>query len=210
MTVDNNSIDHNKFQSFHDLLFQKKWSVQQLATAMETAGCYGWDRFGRFQLSNPSDEDERAVIAKQALDALASYREFEVSKQAQYAPEEDEVLRVYKNKLEQLKLFGWMEKDLPTIGKPTYDPPQPSIGPNDSDMFLSTAYRIIIAIAVQTEKYDPMTGKFKHGWFNELAEISSQLELAKEDGELNGVHRTTFSKHLNKAVEYISQTKSDI
>jgi len=62
-----------KLKTFYDLLLEGK-TVAQLATAVETHGVTGWDRFGRFgEFGHPSKSD--GAVA--ALEVLASYFKYE-------------------------------------------------------------------------------------------------------------------------------------
>ena len=200
MTGDNNSVDQNEFQSCHCLLFEKEWSVQELATAIETAGCYGWDRFGRFKLSNQSD-DETSIVTD-ALNALAKYRLFEISWKADHAPEYDEVLHFYKDELDQLKRFGWKHEDLPTKVAATNDPIEPEKNTGIAGMHTGTAYGILEAVAHLSGEYTMKNGnaKFKHGWLTDLANKSQELKGTTEDGKSKGINRNTFRLHFRKAV----------
>lgn len=49
-----------KLKTFYDLLVEGK-TVAQLATAVETHGVSGWDRFGRFGQFAPSPRSEAAA-----------------------------------------------------------------------------------------------------------------------------------------------------
>lgn len=116
--------------TFYDLLGQG-YSVAQLATAVETHGVSGWDRFGRFGDFAPPPKGEGA---RAALDALAHYLDFvdRFYEERDAANEPDgpidltPALVMYEgDRGAAIHRFGWPPDKVPVMDSPTSHPPAP-------------------------------------------------------------------------------------
>jgi hypothetical protein len=119
-----------KLITFFDLL-SAGYTVAQLATAVETHGATGWDRFGRFGAFPPN-----TVGAKQALDALSDYRAFETGLLFQMQSEldlTDGECTVVGSPLDEIAdfrdagihRFGWTTDAMPSIDRTELHPAVP-------------------------------------------------------------------------------------
>jgi len=118
-----------KLVTFFDLL-SDGYTVAQLATAVETYGATGWDRFERFGSFPPNSDG-----ARQALDSLASYLDHAnkwLRDQSEVTWDDREGV-VAGSPLDGLDdcqelgihRFGWYEEHLPRIDRSVEHPPLP-------------------------------------------------------------------------------------
>lgn len=122
-----------KLKTFYDLLLEGK-TVAQLATAVETHGVTGWDRFGRFGVFSPP---HKSGGADEALDALARYQEKEEryyeTREATGAGSSWYDATPVTGLLEDLPLtagihrFGWTAEKIPSFDQPESYPPVPRL-----------------------------------------------------------------------------------
>ncbi len=120
-----------KITTLFDLL-AKGLTVAQLATAIETHGIFGWDRFGRF--FSPGEPPNKK-LSPEALDALATFNEYQVSfyeeRDATYDGESMDLTAAIDvldgTQSTALNRLGWLEGKLPDfpIAEAFTPPPRP-------------------------------------------------------------------------------------
>lgn len=145
-----------KLITFFDLL-SAGYTVAQLASAVEAHGATGWDRFDRFGSFPPTSEG-----ARQALDALADYLEFEVGFYSRIESDPaltDAALSEIGSPLEELDgfrwagihRFGWLKDCLPSIDRSGDYPPAPRPPPKLAQPRETTLLNILGAILLYVE-----------------------------------------------------------
>lgn len=98
------TLSEVEYVSMARLLFERGASVGSLATAIESSGVWGWDRYGRFKLFGP---EHRASL--DALDRLALHYE-------KINDPQDEEYGVHQDpETDRLYLFGWPADQLPSM-----------------------------------------------------------------------------------------------
>lgn len=124
-------MDSPQLTTLYDLLVEG-YSVDQLATAVETHGVYGWDRFGRFF-------DKRLPPNKklptEALDALAAFHDYAIrfyeERDSQNDAESADLTSPAAS-LDQLYTplhrLGWPQKELPQFCDKVTFPPALKLG----------------------------------------------------------------------------------
>jgi hypothetical protein len=124
-------MERNDLKSLYDLLAEG-YTVAQLATAVETHGVLGWDRYGRFDHFKP-----RSDGAQLALDALAEFFTYEAEYfqrrdyESRLQPGEPADMTSAIESIDQggslLEAFGWPPEALPAIDPQTASSPRPPI-----------------------------------------------------------------------------------
>ena len=175
------------FTSLRDHLIEGR-TIGQLVTAIESGGCYGWDRYGRFRHSKIDES-----ITDSALDCLAERH----SHDNQAFPDPLEIYEAYNSRLQ---LFGWPDPQPPFEDVPEHPHPKTEKELIEG-MHTNTAYRIIRDLLVESGGFIPKKGKLKHGLLSALAKTSQEIDGVDEDGNSSGLHRDTFSKHLQIAIK---------
>lgn len=145
-----------KLITFFDLL-SAGYTVAQLASAVEAHGATGWDRFGRLG-SFPRNSEG----AKQALDALADYLEFQVGFYSRIESDtalSDAADHQIGSSLEELDgtswtgihRFGWPESSVPSIDRSEKYPPAPIASAKPAQAKDTTLLNILGAILLYIE-----------------------------------------------------------
>ena len=169
------------------VLYKRGISPGTLATAIESGGIYGWDRYGRFKRF-----EANAPEVHPALNALAG--------QAQHEDDPDSPSPMFDEGTDAFNRFGWPANELPDFaaieaGMPPAPPrPQPSRRSEDATLAIVGALLDFIKGKVgESRKAHP-----SYESETQLAEL-----IAGELGEFPGLSKSNLQKKFTLAKKLI-------
>lgn len=187
-----------KLKTLFDLLMEG-YSTAHLATAVETHGIVGWDRFSRLGSHKPD-----STVAAQALDALARFHDEELRfwEEVEFNPpknQEEMSLRPFPLDVlaelpsNALHRFGWLLEQVPEIRRsdeyPTFLKNRRTANPTKVNIVLGALLECLgsyrksgktMMMPSEDQFIDKMLEKFPHVDFVKRSTIQSEFADAKK------------------------------
>jgi hypothetical protein len=168
------------------------YAIGELATAIETHGIHGWDRFGRLKHFNLKDNTPEI---QRVLDGLADQFSWELSANSLVdSSPADAIVTTFREGPPPWPLWGWLEGEVPDLGAVVEKPKRQAEITKRDDIL----YTVIAACLAHTGIN-----------INERGAVAA-LESFMKDSDFKHVSDTVCADIVKKAREAVDRRPRDI